>query len=119
MKTFLRWLVLLPVAIVALLFALANRHNVTVSLDPFASNDIQGPQITAPLFIIVILAVMLGAVLGGAATWLRQGRHRKAARAANTEAERLRSEASGLRARLAAASSPALSAPPRSDQPRA
>lgn len=112
MKSFLRWLILLPVAIVALLFALANRHIVTVSFDPFTSNDIQGPQITAPLFIVVILAVMVGALLGSASTWLRQGRHRKAARAAGLEAERLRSETEGLRARLKAASVAAL--PPQS-----
>jgi uncharacterized integral membrane protein len=108
MRSFLRWLILAPVMIAALLFAFANRHIVTVSFDPFTSNDIQGPQITAPLFIVVILAVMVGALIGGALTWLRQGRHRKAARAADVEMQRLRSESDGLRARLSAA---ALAAP--------
>ena len=115
MKNFLRWLFLLPVAIVALLFALANRHVVTVSFDPFVANDIQGPQVTAPLFIIVILAVMSGALLGGFVVWLRQGRYRKAARTAVTETERLRSETEGLRARLAV--SPTAALPARLDLP--
>jgi uncharacterized integral membrane protein len=93
MKNFLKLLVLAPIAALLLIFAFANRHMVTVSFDPFVEGDIAAFAITAPLFLILILAMMLGVVAGGAATWLAQGKYRKAARQNRAEAERLRNEA--------------------------
>lgn len=104
MKTFLKWLVLIPVAIVLLAFALANRHLVTVTLDPTGSSDISGFAITAPLFIILFLAGMVGVIFGGIATWFTQGKHRRAARLARNDADRLRNEADRLKADLRAVS---------------
>ncbi len=98
MKTLVRLFVVLPVALVIVLFAVANRHMVTVSLDPFPGNDIQGPSITAPLFLVQFLAALAGVLAGGAAVWLSQGRYRKAAREAHATAERARMEAEKLRA---------------------
>jgi uncharacterized integral membrane protein len=115
MRSFLRWLFLLPIAIAALLFANVNRNFVTVSFDLLPATDYRGPQVETPLFLVVIAAIILGVMLGGALVWLRQGRHRKAARAATTEAERLRSETEGLRARLAV--SPGPLPPARADLP--
>ena len=43
MRTFLKVLVLLPLAIVVVLLALANRGPVTVSLDPFSR---EAPELT-------------------------------------------------------------------------
>ena len=93
MKNFLKLLVLAPIAALLLTFAFANRHIVTVSFDPFAEGDIAAFAITAPLFVILILTMMLGVVAGGAATWFAQGKYRKAARQNRAEAERLRNEA--------------------------
>ncbi len=87
MRRFLKFLVLAPVALLFLAFALANRQNVTVSFDPFNSGDIPSPQLVMPLFILLIAATMFGVVLGGFATWVRQGRFRKAARAARAATE--------------------------------
>jgi uncharacterized integral membrane protein len=92
MKNFLKLLVLAPIAALLLIFAFANRQMVSVSFDPF-EGDIVGFAITAPLFVILILAVMLGVVAGGVATWFAQGKYRKAARQNRAEAERLRNEA--------------------------
>jgi uncharacterized integral membrane protein len=92
MKNFLKLLVLAPIAALLLIFAFANRQMVSVSFDQFES-DIVGFAITAPLFVILILAVMLGVVAGGVATWFAQGKYRKAARQNRAEAERLRNEA--------------------------
>ena len=50
MKTFLKWLVLAPLIVVALVFAVANRQMVTVVFDPFG-NDIPGLSVTMPLFL--------------------------------------------------------------------
>jgi uncharacterized integral membrane protein len=99
MKTLLKFIVLTPIAIVLLAFAFANRHIVTVSFDPFAADDaLAVAAISAPLFLVLFLAAMIGVLAGGAATWLRQGKHRKAARANRAEAERLRGQAQALRA---------------------
>ena len=99
MKTLLKFIVLTPIAIVLLAFAFANRHIVTVSFDPFAADNTPAvAAISAPLFLVLFLAAMIGVLAGGAATWLRQGKHRKAARANRAEAERLRGQAQALRA---------------------
>ena len=82
-------LILVPLAIALIMFAVANREIVTVSLDPF---DPAQPALAVrmPLFILIFVFLILGVLLGGFAAWLRQGRHRRASRA-------LRSDISGLR----------------------
>ena len=102
MRTLFRLVVVLPVALVILAFAVANRHWVTVSFDPFPGNDISGPQLTAPLFLLLFLSGALGVLAGGCIVWLRQGRHRREAREAKAEAADARGQASNLRDRLAA-----------------
>jgi uncharacterized integral membrane protein len=99
MKNLLKIIVVAPIAIILLAFAFANRHSVTVSFDPFAADDDAAfAAVRAPLFLALFLAAMFGVLAGGAATWLRQGKHRKAARAHRAEAERLRGEAGAPRA---------------------
>jgi len=87
MATFFRFLIFVPLGIVVLLLAIANRQLVTVSFDPFSSGDIPGPSITAPLFIVLLLALMAGALLGGVGAWLEQGKTRRALRKARDEIE--------------------------------
>ncbi len=99
MKTFLKWLLLAPLAAVALAFAIANRHVVTVVFDPFGA-DAPGLQLTAPLFIVLFLAVMLGVLIGGFAAWLAQGKNRKAARVVRSDLAQVRTESDRLRAQL-------------------
>jgi hypothetical protein len=94
----LKWLFITPFAILGLAFAAANRHETTVSFDPFAGNDVSSPQVTVPLFVLLFATVFFGVILGGTATWLSQGKNRKAARVAKSEAEKWRSEADRLRA---------------------
>jgi uncharacterized integral membrane protein len=97
MKRFLKFLVLAPIAILLLIFAFANRHLVTISFDPFEAGDIAAFAITAPLFVVLIVVGAVGVLAGSAATWLAQGKYRKAARFNRAEAERLRGEADRLR----------------------
>jgi uncharacterized integral membrane protein len=113
MKTFLKWLLLLPVCVLTLVFAIANRHVVTVVFDPFGDN--QGMHLTAPLFIILFLAVMVGVLLGGTAAWLAQGKYRRSAKAARSDLARIRDETERLRSQVAASRLPALA----NDQSRA
>jgi uncharacterized integral membrane protein len=98
MRNLLKFIVWAPIAILLLAFAFANRHIVTLYFDPFAEGDIPAFAITAPLFVILVLAIMVGVLAGGASTWLAQGKYRKAARHYRAEAERLRSEADALKA---------------------
>ena len=79
MRKFLNAVILIPLGLIFIVFAVANRHLVTVSFDPFNSSD---PSLgfTLPLFVVIVAVAMLGVVAGGAATWLRQRHWRRAAR---------------------------------------
>lgn len=97
MKTLLRLIIFLPLGLVLIAFALANRHLVTVGIDPFASLQPSGGM-ALPLFVVVFATLMLGVLIGGFASWIGQGRHRRAARQARAEVERLRADAISARA---------------------
>lgn len=96
MKTFLKWLVLAPIIVVAVFFAVVNCHLVTVVFDPFG-NDIPGLSLTVPLFMALFLAMMVGVLFGGLAVWLSQARYRRAARNARTELANVRASVDSLR----------------------
>jgi uncharacterized integral membrane protein len=102
MRKFLNLLVWVPLGLIFIVFAVANRHLVTVSLDPFNSSD---PSLgfTLPLFVIIIAFAAVGVVAGGCATWFRQRRWRRAARQHETEAQQLRAQLADLRANTALA----------------
>ena len=46
--------ILVPLAVIIIAFAMANRANVTVSFDPFAAAE-PAASVTLPLFALVIL----------------------------------------------------------------
>lgn len=96
MRRALNWLIVLPFALVAILVAVANRTPVTLSVDPF-TRDSTAFSITAPLFAVVILAVILGVIVGGIAVWWKQGRYRKRCRVAEQELAEARREIDTLR----------------------
>ncbi len=98
MRSFLKLLVLAPLALILVAFSMANRQIVVLHFDPVTGGDLPSPQFPAPLFMVVIAAVMLGVIFGGASTWLGQGRHRKALRASKAQIESLRHENQTLRA---------------------
>jgi uncharacterized integral membrane protein len=93
---FLKALVLLPVAVLIVLLAVANRSPVTLSFDPF-TRDVPEFAMQLPLFAVIFLAVMIGVVIGGTATWLAQGKHRRARRQFRREVTSLRNETERLR----------------------
>jgi uncharacterized protein HemY len=95
MRRFVTLFVLLPLAIVVILLSVANRTRVDFSLDPFGF----APSLsaTAPLFFFLFAALALGVLLGGVATWIGQGKWRRAARAERANAARLRKEVEQLR----------------------
>jgi hypothetical protein len=108
MVRFLKIAVIAVIAAILLGFAFANRGFVTVSFDPFASADNAALSLAAPLFAVAIVFAMLGVIAGALATWLSQGRHRRAARKSRYEADRWRAQAEALKT---ARRQPPLSAP--------
>ena len=95
----LNWLVLAPVAVLAVILAVANRTPVTVSLDPF-SRGLSVASFTVPLFAVVFLSIILGVVIGGVAVWWKQGRYRKRCRQAESELSGARADVERLRGEL-------------------
>ena len=89
-------LILVPLAIIIIAFAVANRQIVTVSLDPFSS-DRPAAAVTLPLFGLIIGLLILGVVIGGMAAWLRQSKWRRTARRLEHELGDLRGEVESLK----------------------
>ncbi len=106
MIRFLKALILLPVAILVVLLAVANRAPVTLSLDPF-SQDAPEFATQVPLFAVIFAAVMLGVVIGGVASWLAQGKNRQARRRLRRETRTLRYETERLRTQAPSTTLPA------------
>jgi uncharacterized integral membrane protein len=100
MRKFLTALIVIPLGLLFVVFAVANRHVVTVSFDPFNSAD-PALAISLPLFVLLILAAILGVVAGGIASWFGQRRWRKAARQHEADVRSVRAELADLRAQTA------------------
>ncbi len=102
MRKFLAALVLIPLGLVFMVFAVANRHLVTVSFDPFnPSNPSVGLRL--PLFVVIIAVAIAGVMAGGTATWFRQRHWRRAARQHEADARQARAQLAELRGSAAMA----------------
>ncbi|MHC2338668.1 LapA family protein [Bradyrhizobium sp. USDA 4454] len=97
MRKFFTAVVVIPLGLIFIIFAVANRHWVTVSFDPFNSVT-PTIAVTLPLFVVIIASAILGVIAGGIATWFRQGRWRRAARQHEADARQVRTELADLRA---------------------
>ena len=105
--------IVVPLAIVMIVFAVANRQAITVSLDPFDSTN-PAYSVTLPLFLIIFAILILGVIVGGVAAWLRQASWRRAARRLDNEVRQLRDEIAKLQSMLNAneQKTPSAAAPP-------
>jgi uncharacterized integral membrane protein len=101
--------ILVPLAVVIIAFAVANRQIVTVSLDPFSAEH-PAASLTLPLFALVIVLLVLGVLIGGIAAWLRQSKWRRTARRLEREIADLHIEIEALK-RSAGVSSTSINAP--------
>lgn len=95
MIRFLKALVLLPIAVVIVLLAVANREAVTLSFDPFSPEPVF--SLVLPLYAVLFGAVALGILVGGIGSWLSQAGTRQRARYHRREADRLAKEAAELK----------------------
>jgi uncharacterized integral membrane protein len=107
-------LILVPLAVVIIAFAVANRQIVTVSFDPFSAER-PAASLTLPLFALIIVLLVIGVLVGGTATWLRQAKWRRTARRLEREVADLRIEVDTMKrtASVLADSDPSGRAPER------
>jgi uncharacterized integral membrane protein len=96
MRKFVTYIVVIPLGLIFIAFAVANRHFVTVSFDPFNSAD---PALSkeVPLFWVIFAATIVGVIAGGCATWFGQRHWRRAARRHEADARAAKAELAGLR----------------------
>jgi len=78
--------ILVPLGIVIIAFAVANRQVVTVSFDPFSAAE-PAAALSLPLFALMIVLLIIGVIIGGAAAWLRQSEWRRRARRLEREVD--------------------------------
>lgn len=82
MKIFYR-LVFIPVAAVFVVFAVANRHTLTLKLWPLPL------EIDLPVYIAVLGALAVGMAIGGSVQWISDGKWRRRARSDKRKANAL------------------------------
>jgi uncharacterized integral membrane protein len=88
-------LVAFPAAALLITLAIANRHSVRLVLDPFRP-ETPVLSLVLPFYGFLFGALLIGVLLGGAATWLSQSRWRRTARVRSSEAKRWQTEADRL-----------------------
>ncbi|MCP3053915.1 lipopolysaccharide assembly protein LapA domain-containing protein [Aurantimonas marianensis] len=91
-------IILVPLAVLLVVFSVANRQSIPVSLDPIGSM----PQLAfeAPLFVLLMGSVIIGVVLGGIGTWVTQSHYRRKSWKRKYEVEKLRRETEENKAKL-------------------
>ncbi len=92
MRRILRWLIGLPIFVIVIGFAIANRRWTQLSLDPF-NQAAPAVSIDLPLWLLFFLGAFVGILVGWTACWWTQGKHRKLARDRAREISKLQSEA--------------------------
>ena len=99
MKRILTWVIGLPIAIILIAFAIANRQYISVSFDPFSA-DQPWLALSMPAWSLLYIGIFLGLVAGGVAAWLKQGKWRKIARQSRKELDETRVENDRLKQQL-------------------
>lgn len=111
---YLSWIITLPIALFAILFAISNRDPVTFALWPTPFT------LQAPAYLATLVALVAGFVAGGFIAWANQHRNRSRARRAEDRVFTLERELQETQARTAAAEKRlAELSRPVSGQPRA
>ncbi|MGE5266305.1 MAG: LapA family protein [Deltaproteobacteria bacterium] len=95
LKRILTVLIAFPAAAALITLAVANRHAVTLVLDPFNPSS-PLVSLSLPFYVYLLGALTLGVVLGGISAWMAQAHWRRRARHLSAEARRWQSEADRL-----------------------
>jgi len=91
MGRFLNIVIFIPLGIVLVALAVANRATVPFTIDPFNPGN-PGLTVQLPFFVFLFAALALGLLIGSAVTWVRQGRYRRQARDRGNELRGLREQ---------------------------
>jgi uncharacterized integral membrane protein len=94
--------VVIPLAVLIVAFAVANRQSVTVSFDPFSAVS-PAYVATLPLFVLLFIVVIIGVLVGGVAAWIRQSPRRRTARQLDSDVRALHQELESLRRHMSVA----------------
>jgi uncharacterized integral membrane protein len=97
MRGIAKAIILIPLALIAVGFAVGNKDSVPVSLDLFNAG-LTDFKPSLPLFVVVFGGLIIGVLLGGIATWIGQSRHRRAERMYRRDVAQLRSDIDRMRA---------------------
>jgi uncharacterized integral membrane protein len=98
-RKFVLGLLVVPLAVVLIALAIANRKPVTLTLDPFGGAESM-LAFDLPLFFLLLSVFAMGLIVGGFATWLGQGKWRRNARARSREVREWRHQADRLEKEL-------------------
>jgi len=89
-------IIVVPLVVIIVAFAVANRQAVTVSFDPLSSAS-PAYAATVPLFVLIFVVVIFGVLIGGLAAWIGQSKWRRSARQLDADVRALRDEVAALR----------------------
>ncbi|WP_102107520.1 lipopolysaccharide assembly protein LapA domain-containing protein [Oceaniglobus roseus] len=97
---YIRYIVLAALAVVLIVIALANREPVVLELLPTELGTYLGVtwSVRLPLFLVILMGVAAGVLVGFIWEWLREHKHRAEAARRRREAERLEAEVKRMKA---------------------
>ena len=98
------WVVTIPAAVVLAVFAISNRESATVAFWPLPA------RIEAPLYLVVLLALLVGFLVGELVAWINAGRARRLARERRRRIEVLERELAATQKSLSTQPPPAVPA---------
>ena len=98
---FIKYSFLAAVAVILVTLALANAGSVTLNVLPPALANATGFgwAVELPLFVVIFGGVLAGLLIGFVWEWLREHRHRVAAKTNQREAKKLEREVASLKGR--------------------
>lgn len=88
------WLVTAPLALLLVVFAVSNRESVTVTLWPLPAT------LDAPLYLVVLLVLLAGFLVGQLVAWINGAGWRREARRRARRIESLERELAATQAQL-------------------
>lgn len=94
MKRIISWIVMIPFAIVVIIFSASNLELVTVNLWPMPH------ELTVPMFTMILTVFIVGFLMGGIVAWLSAGKSRQAARQQRFRADKAERELRSLSNKL-------------------
>ena len=85
---FIYWSITALIALVVVVFAVSNRATVALTFFPLPA------ELQAPLYLVVIVAVILGFLVGALTAWIGGGKRRAEARQLRRRLERVQRDVS-------------------------